>query len=273
MMTESKSKDVRENRMFGMRDMVNLAFRSILIGGTYNYQNMQGPGFATVLAKDLKKIYGNDKKGLSEALLDNSNILNTQTHASSFLSGLILSLEEKKAPRELIAGIRNALFGPLAGIGDSIVWYTIAPLAAGVFGSMAKQGNVMGPILFFLMWVALFFVRIPLVAAGYDLGASAVSKMKDKIATMASAASVLGLTVVGGLIASYISITILPKIRISSTTTISLQKDLLDTIFPNILPAVVAFAMFRLIKRGVSPTKLILGTAVITVILSYLHIV
>lgn len=266
-MTESKKS------MFGRRDFLNLTFRSILIGGTYNYQNMQGAGFGTVLAPDLKKIYSDDENKLSEALVDNSNILNTQTHASAFLLGLVLSLEEKKAPRDLISGIRNALFGPLAGIGDSVFWYTIMPLSAGVFGSMAKQGNILGPVLFFLMLFALFFVRVPLAAAGYKMGINAISKMKERIRSLSEAASVLGLTVVGGLTASYITIELKPTFKLSSTNTFSLQKDLLDTIFPNILCAAFAWLMYYLIKKGVSPTILILGTAVGAVILSYLGIV
>lgn len=255
------------------KDFTKVAFRSGILSGTYNYQTMMGAGFGAAIAPELKKIYGEDEEGLREALVDNSNILNTQVHAGSFLLGLVLSLEEKHAPREMIAGVRNALFGPLAGIGDSIIWYTVIPLAAGVFGSMAKQGSVLGPMLYFLTWVLLYILRIPIVTAGYRAGIAAVSKLNEKMEAFAKAASILGITVVGGLIASYISISLLPEIKLSADATISLQTDLFDAIFPNILSAGFAFLIYWLLKKGFKPTSLILGTSVVAVVLSYLGIV
>ena len=255
------------------KDFTKVAFRSGILSGTYNYQTMMGAGFGAAIAPELKKIYGEDEEGLREALVDNSNILNTQVHAGSFLLGLVLSLEEKHAPREMIAGVRNALFGPLAGIGDSIIWYTVIPLAAGVFASMAKQGSVLGPMLYFLTWVLLYILRIPIVTAGYRAGIAAVSKLNEKMEAFAKAASILGITVVGGLIASYISISLLPEIKLSADSTISLQTDLFDAIFPNILSAGFAFLIYWLLKKGFKPTSLILGTSVVAVVLSYLGIV
>ncbi len=41
-----------------------------------------------------------------------------------------------------------ALFGPIAGIGDAIFWFTLLPIMAGICSSFASQGNLLGPILF-----------------------------------------------------------------------------------------------------------------------------
>ena len=62
-----------------------------------------------------------------------------------FLQGLLLSLYEKKQSRDLINNLRVSLFGPLAGIGDSLFWFTLMPIMAGVCSSMANEGSLVGP--------------------------------------------------------------------------------------------------------------------------------
>ena len=38
--------------------------------------------------------------------------------------------------------------GPLAGIGDSLIWGTLRIIAAGIAISFSKDGNIMGPLIF-----------------------------------------------------------------------------------------------------------------------------
>ncbi|MEK0397419.1 PTS system mannose/fructose/sorbose family transporter subunit IID, partial [Lactobacillus delbrueckii] len=82
----------------------------------------------------------------------------------------LLSLEEGKESRSTIKGLKVALFGPLAGIGDAIFWFTILPILAGITASFAKQGSLIGPIVFFLAYVAIFLCRIFWARIGYSLG-------------------------------------------------------------------------------------------------------
>ena len=42
--------------------------------------------------------------------------------------------------------------GPLSGIGDSIILGTLRILAVGIGTSLAMQGNILGPILFLLVF-------------------------------------------------------------------------------------------------------------------------
>ena len=46
--------------------------------------------------------------------------------------GLMMSLEEGGADHDTIKGLKLALFGPIAGIGDAIFWFTILPIVAGI---------------------------------------------------------------------------------------------------------------------------------------------
>lgn len=79
---------------------------------------------------------------------DNLEFINTHPNLVGFLMGLLISMEEKGENRDTIKGLKVALFGPIAGIGDAIFWFTLLPIMAGICSSFASQGNLLGPILF-----------------------------------------------------------------------------------------------------------------------------
>lgn len=251
-MTESK-------KILTKRDINRLGFRSIIyLNSVFNYQKMQAHGWTTSMAPALKKIYKDDDQQLAQALEDNSEFINTNTNLSSFLMGLLISLEEKKEDRKLINGLKVGLFAPLAGIGDAIFWFTLLPIIAGICASMAIKGNVFGPILFFILYIGIAFSRIALTRFGYKLGESAIDKITSLSATVTEAALILGTTVIGGLMSSYISLPIAWKIAVAKGKTISIQKDLLDNIFPGILPICVTLLLYYLLKKkNANPVVLI----------------
>ncbi len=204
---------------------------------------------------------------------DNLEFINTHPNLVGFLMGLLLSLEEGKEDRSLIKGLKVALFGPLAGIGDAIFWFTILPIVAGISASFATQGSVLGPIIFFATYLTIFGLRIVWTHLGYDLGVRAIDKIKASSQTISKAATILGVTVIGGLIASYVHINVLSEIAINAEHSVSLQKDFFDKVFPNILPLGYTFLIyFFLKKKKVSPVVLILGTFVMAIIMSILGV-
>lgn len=90
---------------------------------------------------------------------------------------------------------------------------------------------------------------------------------------ISKAATILGVTVIGGLIASYIKISVLTEIPINAQKTVFIQKDFFDKIFPNILPMGYALLMFYLLKKKkVSPITLIFVTFVLAILLSFLGV-
>lgn len=102
---------------------------------------MQAGGFTRAMLPILKKIYKNDKPGLSAAMKDNLEFINTHPNLVGFLMGLLISMEEKGENRDTIKGLKVALFGPIAGIGDAIFWFTLLPIMAGICSSFASQGT------------------------------------------------------------------------------------------------------------------------------------
>ena len=108
------------------KDITRLGFRSSLLQASFNYERMQAGGFTWAMLPILKKIYKDDKPGLSAAMKDNLEFINTHPNLVGFLMGLLISMEEKGEKRDTIKGLKVALFGPIAGIGDAILVYFVA---------------------------------------------------------------------------------------------------------------------------------------------------
>lgn len=255
------------------KDITKLGLISSFLQASFNYERMQAGGFTLAMLPALKKIYKDDKQGLSAAMKDDLEFINTHPNLVGFLMGLMLSLEENNEDRSIIKGIKVALFGPLAGIGDAIFWFTILPIVAGISASFAIQGSVLGPIIFFAVYLTIFIFRIALTHLGYDLGTKAIEKIKENSQIISRAATILGVTVIGGLIASYVHISVLTQIAINADHSVSLQKDFFDRIFPNILPMGYTLLMFFFLKKKkISPTILIFATFILAILLSALGV-
>lgn len=255
------------------KDITKLGFLSSFLQASFNYERMQAGGFTLAQLPFLKKIYREDKKALSEAMNDNLEFINTHPNLVGFLMGLLISLEENNEDRSIIKGLKVALFGPLAGIGDAIFWFTLLPIVAGISASFAMEGSVLGPILFFAFYFTVFVLRIVWTHLGYNLGVKAIDKIKNNSKVIGKAATVLGVTVIGGLIASYINIQVLTSIAVNETKTVYLQADFFDKIFPNILPLGYTFLMYFLLKnKKMSPIVLIFTTFIMAIALSFFGI-
>ncbi|MDV4150675.1 PTS galactosamine transporter subunit IID [Clostridium sp. AL.422] len=255
------------------KDITKLGFTSSFLQASFNYERMQGGGFLLSQLPLLKKIYKGDKEGLSASMSDNLEFINTHPNLVGFLMGLIISLEENNEDRSIIKGLKVALFGPLAGIGDAIFWFTILPIVAGICSSFAMEGSILGPIIFFGVYLAIFILRIVWTHLGYNLGVKAIDKIKHNSAIIGKAATVLGVTVIGGLIASYVKINVLSSITVNDSKTVMLQEDFFDKIFPNILPLGYTFLMYYLLRsKKVSPVVLILITFTLGIVLSFFGI-
>ena len=85
------------------------------------------------------------------------------------------------------------------------------------------------------------------------------------------AATVLGMIVVGALIASYVNVNIVTPEYLSMQGTIDLQS-ILDSIMPCLLPLAVTFGMYGLVKKNVSPMVNILILVVIGIVGAFLGI-
>ncbi len=89
------------------KDITRLGFRSSLLQASFNYERMQAGGFTWAMLPILKKIYKDDKPGLSAAMKDNLEFINTHPNLVGFLMGLLISMEEKGENRDTIKGLQH----------------------------------------------------------------------------------------------------------------------------------------------------------------------
>lgn len=262
----SNSKENKDS-IFTKHEISMLGIRSNLVQASFSYERMHAPGWTWAQLPFWEKIYKDDPEGLKAVMTDNMEFINSSPPLYPILMGLLLTMEEKHVDRATIKGLKNAIFGPMAGIGDAIFWFTIMPIVGGISASIGKDGNVLGPILFFLVYLFLFWSRIPLAHLGYNLGTKSIDVIQDNSTIISHVASILGLTVIGALIASYVKMSLTVKIS-AGNSAVSLQKALLNKIFPNILPFAFVFLLYWLLKKNINPIWLIVITFALAIVMA-----
>lgn len=249
-------------------DIDKMSLYSVIEQSAFSFERMQAMGFTESMLPAFKKMYGDSKEDISEFMTYNMQFINTEMHMATFLMGLILSMEEKGEDRSVISGIRNGLFGPLAGVGDTIFWFTILPISAAICCSLAQDGSVLGPILYMIIWFFAAISRILFGRLGYTLGTKLVSSLSEYTSYLTEAAGILGVMVVGGLIPSYVSITFSDSLAFGMEGTT--VQSVFDNVIPNLLPLLAVFLIFWLFKKKVNVLAIIIGIIVISIAFSFL---
>lgn len=253
------------------KQLKTLAWRSLLLQASFNYERMQAAGWLYAIIPGLRHIH-KDKKDLSQSMKDHMQFFNTHPFLVTFIMGIILAMEQKKEDRQAIQSIKVATMGPLGGIGDALFYLTLLPISASIGASLAIQGNFFGPLIFLIMFNAIHFgVRFGLMGYGYRTGVKAIAKIKEGTKKVSRAASIVGLSVVGGLIATYVDFEI-DYIWVFGEEELNVQTDVLDEIMPAMLPLAYTFLVYWLLKKGRSPLTMIGFTVVIGLIGGFLGI-
>lgn len=245
-------------------DLNRIAWRSILVNASFNYERMQATGFGYSILPVLQKVHA-DKDGLAAAMRNHLTFINCHSYAIALIMGICAAMEERKENPELIQSAKVALMGPLAGLGDSLIWYTLMPILAGIGVSFAMEGNPLGPLFFFCAFNALeLAMRFGFVHWGYRLGIGVVDRLRAVSDQVVRSATILGMTVVGALVASYVSLST-PLVLVLGEVEVNLQEELFDAIMPCLLPLLFTLGAFYLVRRKqLSPVLLILATVLIS---------
>ena len=165
------------------KDLNEMAVRSMAEQCCFSFERMQAVGFCYGMTKCFRKIHGDNNEEMAAALKNNLDFINTEPHMAAILQGLIVSMEEAGQDRTMIHSLKTGLFGPLAGLGDAIWWYTAMPIIASICCSLATQNNVLGPIFYILFWaLTAIFSRIWFVRLGYNAGVNSIKFIGDNAA-------------------------------------------------------------------------------------------
>ena len=111
------------------KDINRVAWRSMLLQASFNYERMQASGWLYGLLPGLKKIHTN-KRDLARAMKGHMGFFNTHPFLVTFVIGIILAMERSKQDVNSIQSTKIAVGAPLGGIGDAMFWLTLLPSAA-----------------------------------------------------------------------------------------------------------------------------------------------
>ena len=211
-----------------------MVWLSCFLQASFNYERMQACGWLWGSFRVFRK-YIQTKKTLKLPWHTTLTFLNTHPFLVTFVMGIVLSLEQNKADTATIRSVRISAAGPLGGIGDALFWLTLVPITAGLTANMAMEGQIIGAVLFLIIFNAVqFAVRFGLMYWSYGLGTKAVTLLTSSAKEFTRAASILGIFVVGGLIANYGGTSL--RIVVGDPA-INIQ-GLLDGVLPKLIPFV-----------------------------------
>jgi len=257
--------DPSTDKVITKKELNRMVWRSLFLQASFNYERMQACGWLYSMIPALEKIHKN-KQDLAKSMKMHMEFFNTHPFLVTFIMGIVAAMEENKEDQETIRGIKVATMGPLGGIGDAMFWLTALPITAGIGASLAIDGNILGPIIFLVLFNIIHFgLRFGLMSYGYNTGVRAMQSLKENTKYVSRAANIVGLTVIGALIASYISLKI-PLVVTAGQAKVALQADVLDKVLPNMLPFGYTILMYYLLNKNFSPVKLILVTVIIGIV-------
>jgi mannose PTS system EIID component len=232
----------------------------------WNYERMQSVGYAFAILPILKKTRP-DPEEYKEAFLTNLNFFNTNPVVGApLIIGAHAALEEAGASLDTTEGLKVGLMGPLAGVGDTVVWALYNSIIFSIGGSMALNGNAFGPIFVILM---VFFpymaVRYWQFMWAYRQGSNLVQSLgSGGIAKITELATIVGLIVIGGFAPSIVRLTTPLELTQRAVVegeevvnVVNIQAQL-DAILPFLLPLLVTGLAYWLLKRGWKPIYVIL---------------
>lgn len=291
--------DMADNKItLSKSDRFMVCLRSTFWQASWNYERMQNGGYAFAMIPAIKKLY-KEKADQIAALKRHMEFFNTHPYVASPIVGVTLALEQEKAngaavDDAAIQGVKVGMMGPLAGIGDPVFWFTLRPILGAMCASIAMDGNMLGPIMFFLLWNILRFGFMWYTQEfGYKVGSQITENLSGNLLTnITRGASILGMFVLGALVQRWVSIKFAPvvsSIQLSKGAYIewdqlpaggegiktaiqqfssgmalepvkvtTLQNNL-DALIPGLVPLLLTLLCMWLLKKGISPIVIILA--------------
>ena len=252
-------------------------WRSFAIFGSFNMMRMEGIGFLYAMLPVINRFCKTPEEKKA-ALVRHTAFYNTTPYIVTFPMGLAASMEKENSMKPgfdpaSINAVKAGLMGPLAGIGDSFFWGTFRVIAAGLGIALAQQGNLLGPVLFILLF------NIPHLIAkyygtfwGYTLGSKYIETAYESgiIKTITKAAAILGLIMVGAMTSTMVNFKLTWVLQLGQMKLVF--QDVLDQIMLGILPLSITLICFYLIRKKVNINYILLGILVFSLLVRMIGI-
>lgn len=239
----------------------------------FNYETMQSGGWVYSIHPAMEKIYDGDADLLAEKYKDHFKFYNTHPWMGNIILGACIAIESTKDPdaTKQAVEMRSALMGPLAGIGDAIIWIMFMTILGAIAAYMALEGSIVGWVIAEAIQLVIWFAFYKLFFVAYEQGVTFVTTRSAQLQHITEAASVLGLSVVGALVASTVNVKF--GITMSYGEVVQPVNDLLDSIIPHFGNVVtVALIYWGLGRKSMTSGKMIIIVLVAAIVLSAIGI-
>lgn len=241
------------------KDLRKTAYRWIPMSvACFNYESQMAGGIVYAFAPALRKIYEKDEE-FGEAIENHFKFFNTNPWIANIILGAALAMEDTQGieGKEAIQDFKTSMMGPMAGVGDTIIWVLLPTIMGSISAYMSLEGNPLGMIAWLLIYIACFILRTRLVEFGYNQGLKIITQFGRQLSIFTEAASALGLMVVGALIPSVINVTV-PYVYKAGEVSMEIQP-LLDQVLPSLIPVILTFICYKLLgTKKMNMTRVII---------------
>lgn len=278
-----KNKHQNEGALLNKKDIDKAAWSYIFFAqATQNFERMMGLAFCHVMEPILKKLYKNNPDEYRRGLKRHMQFYNTEPQLGALIPGIVIAMEESRAKgedvsEELIVNTKNALMGPFAGIGDSMLVGTYSPILLSIAMSLCiNDGNPIGPLFFCAVWLTTIVgLQWYLFHKGYDMGIGAANLFfhnKDLADKITTGLTMMGLIVIGGVAATTVKASVIYQ-YVNGEMTIGLQEQIFDKIMPGVLPLLLTLAVWYLMdKKKWSAARVVVAIVAFAAVMVFLGI-
>lgn len=266
------------------KDEKSMLFKSFLYScGTFvggNQIVQQGKCFAMSLLPGLKLWYKDKPEEKDEIFAAHAGeYFNTNATCEGLCVGVAMAMEKERAEKGTIdqgaiSSVKASLMGPTAAIGDSLLFNILRTIVAGICISLAADGSFLAPILFIVLFGGIRLVLNYVgLYYGYTRGIRFVESAFSSgiLPLVTEVAGIVGAMMIGVLVASNVKFSLALGTSVGELE-VTVQ-GVLDSIAPGILSLGIWYGSFKMLQKGLTPTKLIFLIMGACVILSLFGIV
>ncbi|MDD2591840.1 MAG: PTS system mannose/fructose/sorbose family transporter subunit IID [Erysipelotrichaceae bacterium] len=239
-----------------------------------NYETMQSCAVIYSMGPFLEKIYADDPELLKKKFKAHFQFFNCQTYFGAAINAAALAIEETKTDdaTAVAQAIKTSLMGPFSGIGDALFNTMPKVILAALSAYAAVEGSFLtGAILLAVFSPLLIWARWQIIQLGYYQGAKIITEHHEQMNNIREAISVLGIIVIGALIATMVKVN--TPLTITVGEAVQPIQELLDKIFPKLLPALATFLVYKgLDMKKMNTVKMVWLIIVVVMALSLLKV-
>lgn len=221
----------KEAKMLEPKVLRKVLLRYVLSRQTcFNYETMQSGPWVWSMLPAMQELYSDDE--IVEKNKDYFKFFNCHPWFGQLILMATLAIESTREDNCTLTAldVRTSLMGPLAGLGDAIVWVLLPTVLGAIAGYQSQQGSLVGMFIAIAANIALWMVFWKLAIPVYKSGVSFITSKADSLRNLTEVCSILGIIVLGSMVATTVNVTFAATWTVGDLT--QNLDDLLNTIIP-----------------------------------------